>query len=326
MTAAEIEAALRKRFAWPEWVMFTEVSTNYGQRRADAIAMNMWSSRGFEIVGFEIKVDRGDLLRELKSPAKAEETGKYCDKWSLVTPAGLVQIADMIPEGWGLFEVYPSGRIEMKIKPAKREAQKIDRQFISVMLRRAAAQDEHDRAEAIRTAAAKLAEQEVKQARERGEQNMQHLKDRHERLQGEVNAFQNATGLRIHDAPEVCQAIKVIKNLGTGRIRGRIDEIIGTYGRIEGDIRSMKEIAEALKNEMSSAEAPAGWTSVKDKMPGTQDCIVYTEDGYTTVATFDAGTGYWDMEGGMDDCEVTHWMPLPKPPSKERGRTKCQYE
>jgi hypothetical protein len=108
---AVIDAIIAAHAA-PEWCVFTEVSdatSGRCSRRADALAMNMWQSRGLEFRGFEVKVDHGDLKRELEDPSKAEAIGRFCDTWCLAYPAGLVRPDDMIPPAWGLFEVNEKG-------------------------------------------------------------------------------------------------------------------------------------------------------------------------------------------------------------------------
>ena len=58
-SAADIHAALRLRYAQPEWAIMFEVANGTGaaQRRyADAIAMNLFPSRGLCVHGFEVKV------------------------------------------------------------------------------------------------------------------------------------------------------------------------------------------------------------------------------------------------------------------------------
>jgi len=50
----------------------------------------LWPSRGLHLMGFEIKAGRGDWLRELKDPGKAEGIAAYCDQWWVVAPAEVI--------------------------------------------------------------------------------------------------------------------------------------------------------------------------------------------------------------------------------------------
>ena len=84
IAAGDIRAALRLRHPSKEWALFFEVSDAAGLgrgRSADAVAMNLWPSRGLEIHGFEIKVSRADLLGDGKWPDYLE----HCDRfyWGL---------------------------------------------------------------------------------------------------------------------------------------------------------------------------------------------------------------------------------------------------
>lgn len=104
MKSKDICSLLEKAYAGDEWLIAFEVPTATGldaSRRADAVAMNMWPSRGLALHGFEIKVSRSDFLREIKTPEKAETLYEYCDYWWMVVPEGLVK-PEEVPEIWGL--------------------------------------------------------------------------------------------------------------------------------------------------------------------------------------------------------------------------------
>jgi hypothetical protein len=106
--AAGVYEAIVVAHADPEWAVFPEVSDATGMRasrRADAVAFNLWPSRGLEIRGFEIKVSRSDLKRELEDASKADAIGAYCDSWCLAVPAGMLKDSDPIPPAWGIFVV-----------------------------------------------------------------------------------------------------------------------------------------------------------------------------------------------------------------------------
>lgn len=97
----EILDALVRRHDPAEWQMFHEVT--FGERRTDALALNMWASRGHALWGYEIKVSRSDWLRERKHPEKADGIIRYCAQWWLATPNDKSIIPDdEVPDGWGL--------------------------------------------------------------------------------------------------------------------------------------------------------------------------------------------------------------------------------
>lgn len=141
----QMRVALRTRFCQPEWALFFEVADGTGasQRRwADAMAMNMWGSRGLALHGFEIKVSRSDWKRELANPAKAESIAGLCDFWSIVAPKGMIPL-DELPPGWGLLEVDSDLRIAQRVTgPKNTNPAALTRSFVASLLRSAAKVDE----------------------------------------------------------------------------------------------------------------------------------------------------------------------------------------
>ncbi len=143
VTANEVLTALRVTHAAPEWVFLADVANGTGmhaRRRADAIAMNLWPSRGLEVKGFEIKVSRGDLKRELAEPEKADAVARYCDTWWIAAPKGLVQAGDL-PLSWGLVEVTEKGARTTKAAD-RQEAAPLTRHFVAALARAVAAEVE----------------------------------------------------------------------------------------------------------------------------------------------------------------------------------------
>ena len=141
----QVRAALRTRFCQPEWAIFFEVADGVGgsQRRwADAMAMNMWNTRGLAVHGFEIKVSRSDWKRELANPSKAESIGGFCDHWHIVAPKGMIPL-DELPPGWGLLEVDSDLKIVQCVAgPKNTNPAMLTRSFVASLLRSAAKVDE----------------------------------------------------------------------------------------------------------------------------------------------------------------------------------------
>lgn len=150
MTSAQLFDALVSAYPVAHgWVMLPQVrdATGAGSgRTADALAMNAWPSRGLEVHGFELKTHRGDWLRELKKPAKAESIFGYCDRWWIVVPelpskgdrSAIVRPAEL-PSSWGLFVVDASGRAGPSVLAPKLQPKPLDRAFLAAILRRLAA-------------------------------------------------------------------------------------------------------------------------------------------------------------------------------------------
>ena len=135
-----VRAILRQRFAPPEWVLLEELApkTGGGTGYADAVAMNLWKSRGYAVCGMEIKVHRGDWLRELKKPAKAEDVFRYCNTWTVVALPGVVEASE-VPVTWGLTEVQ-GGRLVEVVKAPALTPDPLDRPFVASLMRRGFAQ------------------------------------------------------------------------------------------------------------------------------------------------------------------------------------------
>lgn len=146
MKASEVRVALRKAFAAPEYALLFEVADATGARHtrfADAIAMNLWPSRGLTVHGMEIKVDKYDWKRELQNPKKAEAIYQYCDLWSVVTPEnGVIDDVKEIPLNWGWIVVRDDGLIKTVKQPERNEAKPLDRLFVAALLRNASKADD----------------------------------------------------------------------------------------------------------------------------------------------------------------------------------------
>lgn len=139
MTLAQL---VSRAYPAPEWATFFEVSNSTGSqstRRADAISLGVWPSRGNLIVGFEFKEDRRDWLRELKNPAKAEVMAQHCDEWWLVTSPGIA-LPEELPAPWGLKVASKNRDKLMTVKPCvpytDRDRAVMRRTFAAAMLRK----------------------------------------------------------------------------------------------------------------------------------------------------------------------------------------------
>ena len=78
------------------WACIEEVE------QVDLLAVGLWRSTGHRVHGFEVKVSRGDWLRELRKPGKAR--ANLCDAWTVATVPGVVKDGEL-PDGWGHAEI-----------------------------------------------------------------------------------------------------------------------------------------------------------------------------------------------------------------------------
>lgn len=228
---------LRKRFASPEWALMEEVApaTGGGTRYADAVAMNLWRSRGHQVVGFEIKVSRGDWLRELKKPEKAEDIYRYCDQWWIVAPRGVVKEGEL-PANWGLFELRATGIVQEKAAP-KLDPQPLTKAFIASLMRRGHEQI-NSIAERMQRVALMEARSEIdKRVHEEIDRRTKH----HKRLADNVAEFEKLTGLRIdHYAGPPVETVRLAQRL----------EGLRTY-RGDGPLSALVQIAQSLERAAS---------------------------------------------------------------------------
>lgn len=105
ISTADLRIEIGNRYQLPEWHLEHEVTL--GGRRLDVVAFNLWGARRYRVVGFELKVSRGDWLRELADFQKSEEWTAVVDQFFVVAPGGVVR-SDELPAGWGLLELRGS--------------------------------------------------------------------------------------------------------------------------------------------------------------------------------------------------------------------------
>lgn len=135
--ASEIEAALAKKFAAPEYAFIPQMNQGTGAhagRRADAVAFSLWPSRGLYLTGFEIKTHRGDWRNEVRTPEKADAIGRFCRHWYLVTGPDVVKPLDILPATWGHI-VFDGRELSLPTRPADMEAQPLTIEIIAALFR-----------------------------------------------------------------------------------------------------------------------------------------------------------------------------------------------
>lgn len=138
-TAGQMLDLIRGKHAGQNWAVIPSVPNGTGghkSRTADALAMSLWPSQGLHLHGFEIKVSRGDWLREIQDPLKADAFAAHCDFWWIAAPDGIVKLEEM-PGSWGLM-TPTKNRCGLTVKKgAERRAspEPIDRAFLAALCR-----------------------------------------------------------------------------------------------------------------------------------------------------------------------------------------------
>lgn len=134
-----IMAALRDRHQG-EWAFFAElrIGTGYGkdaEQRLDAWAMNLWPSSSFRRVTYEIKISRGDFLRELREPLKRRAGLLVSNEFYFAAPKGLITV-DSLPPECGLVEVDGAHTARVVRSAPWRDTSPASWRFVASLVRR----------------------------------------------------------------------------------------------------------------------------------------------------------------------------------------------
>lgn len=236
----DIFVALRERFAKPAWVYLEQVRNAPGWptnlRTVDAVAMSVWNSRGLEIHGIEVKVSRSDWLKEKKTPEKAEEVFKFCDRWWLaVADVEIVQPGEL-PPTWGLLVRRGKGLVAT-VEAPKLKAKPISREFLAMMLRRATevtADEKVIRAEVDKRLAAAKAD-----LREEWDRQAKWKVEQADRLQKSVDEFEKASGVHLDDwrGGDVGAAVREVLRGSHATYRQRLENLAHTADHVAATIR-----------------------------------------------------------------------------------------
>ncbi len=127
---------LRDKHGGSEWANFVELNVRTGgsSGRIDFFAFNLWPSKRFLKVAYEIKVSRADFAREMADPLKRESAERLADECWFAMPVGLVK-PDEVPEGWGLIEMVSNG-LRVKKRAKQRKVETLSMPFIASLARR----------------------------------------------------------------------------------------------------------------------------------------------------------------------------------------------
>lgn len=246
-TSTDLKIAVREKFGGKGHQVFFEVGNDTGarvKRHADAVAIGIWPSTGHAIHGFEIKISRGDWLRELADPGKSQSIFAFCHRWSLVTPHGLVA-PDELPPGWGLYS-FKDGRLRETVMPKRLEPLPPTPGFMAALVRRAGEQDNALLSEIHRRVREEeIAKRDAEVERRVAEQIARRDHDRTHAAQ-KLKELEEALGeplTQIWDLKELAAAIRVVRRLG----------VDNAYGGLGGLLVSLDRCRETLADALAAS-------------------------------------------------------------------------
>lgn len=258
VVTADINAALLKYYDTQSHRIFFEVSNDTGaraRRRIDAVALGIWPSTGYEIIGIEVKVSRGDFKEEMKKPEKAQALMRFCSRWFLACPAKLVK-PDELPRTWGLLELK-KGQLKQTVPAPLLDPEPITPGFMMAVLRNANSVD----AQLVN----RLVEERVAESDRRFEESVavevrrqtRDLSSKYKRALEIWDRLTEMTGADPEswkfDQRALAAAYLFVRESGTHHENGygNLNRIISDLGRAKRSLRVMKTSLETLSTSES---------------------------------------------------------------------------
>jgi hypothetical protein len=251
--------ALERKFDYPEWGLFFEVTGKNG-KRADAIAYNLFPSRNFKTIGLEIKASRSDWKSELEKPSKNDWfVGQVDEFYVVAAKKGIVKESEL-PEGWGLFEMKGGGKLYEVVESNLTEHQ--DREMDSEFYMRGvkkAVEKMHD-AQVSKKYARKEGYRKGKKEGQKEEnldyksEKMIEKGEKFEELRDKVNV--SLYRLNDEDIELLNKALDILKGLDGGyrSVVSELEKLQSKNGDIHEKIYDLKNQVEDLGEELDEKE------------------------------------------------------------------------
>lgn len=256
VTSHDLCVALKLAHPLPDYACLFEVREGgtHGSR-ADALVISTFASRGFEICGFEFKTARGDWLGELKNPHKADRIARYCDRWNVFAPGGVVREGEL-PVGWGLWELLPGGTIRRSVQAATLEPEPMPRSFMASLMRARAKLEPEDHVALI---AHHRREWEMQQrARDTAPALALFDAQRVEAGLRKLEAIREATGIDLLDFTPTRRWIERLKLVDSPRLFHKLKLLRDLFSDDELRARVERACAEGDCNPADNAAPPEG--------------------------------------------------------------------
>lgn len=251
---------VQQSYPSPEWAVFFEVSNGTGanaRRRADAVALGVWPSRGHTLVGFEFKEDRRDWLREKDNPEKAEAVASHCDCWYVVAGTDAIVKLEELPAPWGLLVANKDRTKLLTKKPCEpfpdRDKTTMRRSFVSAMLRKVTettiSKSEVDR----------LVREAVERALERTREGheLKHLREQVERQRIAFDTFKKITGVDLYHGWQ-----------GPAKIAAAVEVVLHLHDRRSSLVRARQDLELAAKDMQKAIDA---WPAITLPEPSAEE-------------------------------------------------------
>lgn len=249
MTEHVLTAMLKVRYPKPEWALLSQVRNGTGYTRrvtrtADAMALGLYPSRGIHLHGFEIKVSRADLKRELTEPDKAESICRFCEFWWIVAPAEVVSGMEL-PPTWGVL-IPKDGKLVIQKQGPLLSPDPLDKPFIASLFRSAqecvAPQAEMDAAASISR------EKGYDEGLEVGKTISGQLTKRIGDLESRIREFEDASGIRVA-AWEGRNFREAMKFYQEGEVTGAMQKLESLADAAESIASRVRRILETQKGQ-----------------------------------------------------------------------------
>lgn len=240
ITSADVIACLRNRFPAQQYAFLEQVAPFTGARNyrwADAVAMSVWPSRGFDIHGIEVKVSRYDWVKELAQPEKSAPIQQYCNRWWIATPDESIVQPGELPPTWGHMVMKKDGMRVVVEAPALSPIA-VSIEFVASVLRNVQGADAAEVERKIRDAVSKATES-----------SRDYTKQQYADLKKSVDEFELASGIKLgaySDGKELGEAVETLR-----RLKWRVEGIQNAIVACE-DIRGMLQKV----SDLASLHAP----------------------------------------------------------------------
>lgn len=137
-TSGDLVALLKQKYSGGGWIVLEQVNEGtgtLGRSWVDAVVLGIWPSTGCTRMAFEVKVDRGDFLREIKNPAKNRWARESFNSFWYLAPAGVIK-EEELPAGCGWMKPRGSG-LSIVRAASNNDSAPIDALLLSSLIRSA---------------------------------------------------------------------------------------------------------------------------------------------------------------------------------------------